>query len=544
MHAVDRLTFRGALDHAVTKFGDRPWMAFNGEEQTFAELSAAVDDIAAALIAMGVRPGDRVGLFMGNRLEWFPVQYAVATLGAVLVPLNTMYRRAELSHLVRQSGMTLLVWGSPVLGRGTTDLLAELVPELADGPPGGWTSAAFPRLRQLVGLGEADWPQGVLGWNDALAGGRTVDRATLRASAAAVAPSDVALMLFTSGTTGAPKGAMLTHGGLVGHIGTWARHLRLGPTDRTVMPSPLFWGFGCMVNALVPLHAGSMIVLEETFEARRFLDDLATYECTHLQGVPSQYELMLKHPDSARYDLSRLRLIQIGGSASATTLVARLLQRAPGAQFISAYGITEASGVNTYTDLGDDVADVVGTVGHAAADNEVVIREPGGTRTLGPGEVGEMCIRGAPVMTGYFDLPDETRRALQGGWLRTGDLAVMDDRGYITIVGRAVDAFKRGGMNVYPVEVESVLTGHDDVQIAAVVGVPHEELGEASLALVVAAPDHSADPEELRAHCRKELASYKVPDEVRVVDALPMTVSGKVQKYKLREGWRVDASTA
>jgi fatty-acyl-CoA synthase len=452
--------------------------------------------------------------------------------------MATVYRKAELTHLLSQSGMAVLVWGSPVLGRDTTGLLLELVPELADAEPGQWSSERFPHLRHVVGLGEADWPRGVLGWDDALAGGRPVAPAEVSGRAAAVTPDDVALMLFTSGTTGAPKGAMLTHRGLVGHIGTWARHLELEPSDRTVMPSALFWGFGCMVNALVPLHAGSMIVLEERFDARQFLEDLTAYRCTHLQGVPSQYELLLKHPDSERYDLSQLRLIQIGGSASAETLAHRLLQRAPSATFISAYGITEASGVNTYTDLDDPLSDVMRTVGHAAEDNEIVIREPGGTPTLNPGEVGEMCIRGDSVMSGYFALPEETRRALQDGWLRTGDLAVMDERGYFAIVGRAVDAFKRGGVNVYPAEVEGVLTGRDDVQIAAVIGLPHEDLGECGAAFVVPAAGHRPDAEELIAHCRRELASYKVPDVVRIVDALPMTVSGKVQKFKLRDDWR------
>jgi fatty-acyl-CoA synthase len=527
-------TVPALLGRAAETFPDDPWLAFEDTTVTFAELRERVDVLARAFVAAGVGPGDRVGLFLRNCVDWLAIQYAVTSIGAQLVPLNTMYRTRELGHVVRTSRMRLLLWGSSLVTGSTLPLLRDLAPHLWEG---GLPEADLPDLETVVSVGDADWPPAVLPWPAFLVGADSVPAAAARERAAAVHPDDTALVLFTSGTTGVPKGVMLGHSGVVGHIRQWAAHLGLEQSDRTVMPSPLFWTFGCVLNALVPLHTGSMVVLHESFDAGAMLRDIDGYGCTLLQGVPSQYELLLKHPDSEGYDLSRLRLVQIGGSASAETLAVRLLERAPRARFVSAYGITEASAVNTWTDLSDDLQDVVHTVGHAAPDNDVVVRSPGGDQELPSGEVGELCIRGPTVMTGYVDLPEETARVLRGGWLHTGDLAVMDERGYLTIVGRAVDAYKRGGANVYPAEIEGVLTEHTDVRVAAVIGVPDVELGHVGAAYIVARPGARVDAEQLRAHCRRALATYKVPAYIEVVSELPMTPSGKVQKFRLREHW-------
>jgi acyl-CoA synthetase (AMP-forming)/AMP-acid ligase II len=525
-------TLPALLDRAVEAFGDEPWLAFEDSTMTFGQLRERVDVLARAFLAAGIEPGDRVGLFLRNCADWLPIEYAVTSIGADLEPLNTMYRARELAHVVATSRMRLLVWGSSLVSGSTLPLLRELAPHLEKG---GLPAAKLPDLATVVGVGEADWPEAVLGWPAFRKGADAVPTGAVRQRAAAVRAEDTALVLFTSGTTGKPKGVMLAHGGVVGHLAQWAAHLGLGPTDRTVMPSPLFWTFGCVLNALVPLHTGSMIVLHEAFDAEAMLRDIDGYGCTLLQGVPTQYELLLKHPDSEHHDLSSLRLVQIGGSASAETLARRLLERAPSARFVSAYGITEASAVNTWTDLDDDLGDVVSTVGHAAPDNEIVVRAPGGDEDRPAGEVGELCIRGATVMTGYVDAPAETARVLRDGWLHTGDLAVMDARGYLSIVGRAVDAYKRGGANVYPAEIEGVLTEHPDVRVASVIGVPDAELGQVGAAYVVARPGASLDAAKLQAHCRQALATYKVPARIEVVAELPMTPSGKVQKFRLCE---------
>jgi fatty-acyl-CoA synthase len=530
------LTVKATLDDALGRFPGRPWLAFKGEVLTFSDLGRAVERLERALLGLGVGPGSRVALYLGNRPEWLELEYAALALGATELPVNTMLAPAELAFVLSHSGADVLVWGDRIAGRDTLGTLDELLPELAAAEPGGWRSERFPALRAVVGLGEASFPRGVVGFDELLAGTDAVDPAELAALEARVSPDDAALLLYTSGTTGTPKGALLRHRGVVGQVRTWARHLELVPDDRTVMPSPLFWTFGCALNALVPLLVGSMVVLEETFDAGRFLEDLTRYECTHLQGVPAQYELALKHPDTRRYDLSRLRLIQIGGSTSAEGLARRLLERAPRAALVSAYGLTEAVGVNTYTDLDDPIERVMRTVGHAAGGTEVALFDPETDRPTPVGEVGEICIRGDCVMAGYLDDEAATEQALRGGWLHTGDLAVADDRGYFSIVGRRVDAFKSGGMNVYPAEIEAALGEHPDVQLSAVIGVPHPERGAVGRAFVVPRAGAALDVEALRAFCRGRLAPYKVPAEFVVVGELPMTPTGKVQKFKLRSG--------
>lgn len=540
-HGAHPETIKGTLDTAVERYGAAPWMAHDGEVRSFTQLGEQVERIAGALLGLGVEPGDRVGLFLGNCFEWLQIEYAVAALGAWLVPLNTWFRERELEHILGQSAISTLIWGEDILGHDMRPLLATLVPELDDGRPGCWHSARFPALRAAVGVGAGPWPPGVRPWTDLLEAQPADARSALAQRARAVRAEDVAIVMYTSGTTGSPKGALLRHRSIVRHIGTWTEHLQLGASDRSIMASPLFWTFGCTINALVPLQAGSMVVLEDRFRAESFLEDIVRYGCTHLQGVPTQYEMALEHPDSARFDLSTLRLIQIGGSASAEGLARRLLQRAPDARMVSAYGLTEAIAVSTWTDLADPLEDVMRTVGHAADDLEIELRDPATSEPVAAGEVGEMWIRGE-VMAGYLDEPEATAAALVDGWLRTGDLAIADARGYLAIAGRETDAFKRGGMNVYPVEVEALLAEHPRVASAALIGVPDPQLGHVGVAFVVSTGEEPPPAEEIIAYCAGRVARYKVPAHVRIVAELPVTPSGKVQKFRLLEAWRQDAS--
>ncbi len=525
-------TIKNALDRAVARYGDALWMAFQGDKLSFARLGRDVERIARGLAALGVEHGGRAGLFLDNRPEWLEIEYAVTGLGASLVPINTMFRSRELTHIIGKSRLDTLIWAGSVLGHDALGTLSGLVPELSAGPPGCWRSERFPDLRRVIGIGPGDWPAGVTPWEDVLERAQALSVGQIRERFRRVSADDIALVMYTSGTTGAPKGAVHTHRGLNANTAAWTRHLGLRPDDRSVLASPLFWIFGCWVNALVPLHAGSAIILQTHYDPEQFLDDIVAYRCTHLQGVPSQYELALEHPRSGAYDLSRLRLVQIGGSASAGGLAGRLMERAPRAKMISAYGLTEAGPI-TYTELDDPIEDVMGSVGHVNDNTEAVICDGG--RELPCGEVGELCVRGASVMAGYLDDPEATAAALRDGWLRTGDLARMDDRGYITITGRASDAYKRGGMNVYPAEVEALLAEHPAVQMAAVIGVPDPRLGQAGTAFVVARPGATLDPGEVIAFCAARIAHYKVPARVQVVTGLPMTPSGKVQKFKLRD---------
>lgn len=494
-----------------------------------------VTTIAAGLEALGIAKGDRVGLFLGNTFEWLQIEYAVTALGAALVPLNTALRVRELDHIVRTSEMNLLVWGANVVGHDTLPLLQSLVPETNDARVGEWRSSNFPALRQVVGVGEGAWPVGVIPWSQIISSGGSARQKD--APVNVVTSDDVALIMFTSGTTGAPKGALLTHGAIVDHLAHWVAHIGLGSGDRSILASPLFWTFGCTMNAIVPLLAGSMIVLDDQFDPLRFLEHLVTYKCTHLQGVPTHYELALAHPHADDCDLGSVRIVQIGGSSGIDGLVQRICGRMPNADLVSSYGLTEAVIVSTWTDLGDPLEDVISTVGHAAPDNDIQLRDPETGGVVAPGEVGVLWIRGPNVTKGYLGNPEATATSIVDGWLNTGDLASADGRGYLSIMGRGVDAFKRGGANVYPAEIEVVLNERDDVAGAAVIGVPDPVQGEVGVAFVLRQPGFAPSERDLLDYCRTELASYKVPAFVEFVDTLPLTPTGKIQKFVLREEW-------
>ncbi len=536
--AAHASTIPAVLSQAGRRFAEEPWMAFKGELQTFADLTDNVATIAAGLETLGIAKGDRVGLFLGNMFEWLQIEYAVTALGAALVPLNTALRARELDHIVRTSGMNLLVWGAHVVGHETLPLLQSLVPEINDARVGEWQSSTFPALRQVIGVGECTWPEGVTPWARIIANGRSAQ--PLHIPDNLVTSDDVALIMFTSGTTGVPKGALLTHGAIVDHLGHWVSHIGLGPGDRSIMASPLFWTFGCTMNAVVPLLAGSMIVLDDQFDPLRFLEHLVQYRCTHLQGVPTHYELALAHPHAEACDLSSVRIVQIGGSSGIDGLVQHIRERMPNADLVSSYGLTEAVIASTWTDLGDPLEDVVSTVGHPAPDNDIELRDPERGHVVAPGEVGTLWIRGPNVTKGYLGNPEATATSIVDGWLNTGDLASADARGYLSIVGRGVDAFKRGGANVYPAEIEAVLNERDDVAMAAVIGVPHPIQGEVGAAFVLRQPGSEPSERDLLDYCRTQLASYKVPAFIEFVDSLPLTPTGKIQKFALRDQW-IDA---
>jgi fatty-acyl-CoA synthase len=530
-----RSTIPAVLSRAGDQFADEPWMAFKGEVRTFTDLMSNVATIAAGLEALGIAKGDRVGLFLGNAFEWLQIEYAVTALGAALVPLNTALRARELDHIVSKSEMNLLVWGGNVVGHDTRPLLQSLVPEIFDASVGEWHSSKFPALRQVIGVGEGEWPKGVIPWAEIIASGQSAGPENVPENI--VTSDDVALIMFTSGTTGVPKGAVLTHGAIVDHLAHWVSHIGLGRGDRSILVSPLFWTFGCTMNALVPLLAGSMIVLDDQFDPARFLEHLVTYKCTHLQGVPTHYELALADPNADTCDLSSVRIVQIGGSSGIDGLVQRICERMPNADLVSSYGLTEAVIASTWTDLGDPLEDVISTVGHAAPDNDIELRDPESGHVVPPGEVGVLWIRGPNVTKGYLGNPEATTTSIVDGWLNTGDLASADARGYLSIMGRGVDAFKRGGANVYPAEIEVVLNERDDVAGAAVIGVPHPIQGEVGVAFVLRQPGTDPSEQELLDYCRTQLASYKVPASVEFVDSLPLTPTGKIQKFVLREQW-------
>jgi fatty-acyl-CoA synthase len=530
-------TIPTVLDEAARRHGPAPWMAFAGQVQTFAEMHERVERIAAALLATGLSRDDGVAAFMGNRFEWLQTQFAVNTAGGRLIPLNTWFRTRELTHILASSRTRVLVWDSTILGRETLSLLLELVPEVGSAAPGRWRCNRFPDLELVIGIGDGPWPEGVLAWDAFLAAGERVTVADVGARAGEIAPEDTALVVYTSGTTGLPKGAMLTHSGIADHMRVWAQTLGMSGSDRSVLGSPLFWIFGCTLNAMVPILSGSMLILEERFDAGGFLTAFERYGATHLQGVPDQYELLLSHPDAGRRDLSTLRIVQLGGSKMSKTLPDRIRERAPDARMNASYGLTEGVGVNTWTDFDDPFELLSTSIGHAAPDVELSVRDPDSLEPVEPGQVGEIWLRGAHITKGYFGDPDATKAAFVDGFFRTGDLAVQDGRGYLSITGRQSHTYKRGGMNVYPAETELMILEHPAVADVALIGVPDERLGEVGAAFVVLESGAEPTEDELLAWCEGRLARYKLPAYIRFLDELPRTVTGKVQKFELERRW-------
>lgn len=537
-------TIPGILDEAARRYGDRDWLRFADVTQSFAELRNHSEAVSAALIAAGIGHDDGVASFMGNRFEWLHTQFGILGAGAWMVPLNTWCRTLELTHVLDVSRCRALVWEAEVLGQDMRPLLQSLIPEVAQGPPGRWRSARFPELELVIGIGDGPWPSGVTPWGDFVGRGETITGTERRRRREEIAPQQTCLVIFTSGTTGAPKGAILAHTGVVDHMREWTRHIGLRPDDRSIMASPLFWIFGCTMNAIVPLLAGSAVVLQERFQAERFVSDIESHACTHLQGVPAQYEMAIEHAVAQRRDLSSLHVVQIGGAKTVVTLAERIQELAPEARMLAAYGLTEAVGVNTWTEF-DDSFDLLGTsIGHAAPDNEASVRHRSTFEEVPAGEVGELWLRGAHVMKGYLNAPEADREALVDGWLRTGDLVTADERGYFQLAGRSSDAYKRGGMNVYPAEAELLLATHPAVDQVALIGVPDARLGEVGAAYVVLAPGAHCSAEELLAWAQARIARYKVPAHVRFVCELPFTASGKVRKFTLREAWAAETHGA
>jgi HIP---CoA ligase len=522
MSAAEPLrTIPAVAQAAAERWPDELWLDADGEQITFGELSERVHAIARALHAQGVGPGSRVGLYMGNRALWLETQYALAALGAWLIPLNTMLTAPELANLVAHSRMDTVIWVDAVLDRDTTGRLREVL------DLGG-------RFERMIGVGDADWPAETVTWEEVMAAGRDADDAAVDAITDGIEPDDVGMVIYTSGTTGAPKGVLQTHRALTASMERYARHLGLRPGDRSIFAAPLFWIHGCWHQALVPLFAGSGLVLEQRFDAEAVLQRITSAKVTHLQGVPPHYELLLGHPNSADYDLSGLRVIQVGGTTFSETLPARLRERAPDAVMLAAYGLSEA-GCVAYTPLGASLEDIATTIGTVHEGGESRVVDPADDSiVLGPGETGELLLRADCVTIGYLDNPEQTDRALAGGWLHTGDLARQDERGYITIVGRNQDAYKRAGATVYTADAEAVLNEHPSVDLATVVGTPDEALGQVGVAFVVRCDDDLTE-DALLAYTSGRLARYKIPAEVRFVSELPMTPSGKIQKHVLKQ---------
>ncbi len=527
-------TIPAVLARTVAARGDAEAVVFRGPgvRWTWTEFAAAVDRLATGLLDLGIRPGDRVGIWAPNRPEWLLTQFATARIGAILVNVNPAYRRSELDYALKIVGMRAIIAADRFKSSDYLGMLAGLLPELATAAPGALQSERLPDLHMVVAMGP-DTPAGMIAF-DALAA-TPADPVRLDAVTATLTPNDPINIQFTSGTTGSPKGATLTHRNIVNNGQFVTDRIRFTAADRLCIPVPLYHCFGMVMGVLGCVTKGAtMIFPGEGFEPKTTLAAAAQEKCTGLYGVPTMFSAMLAADDFASHDLSHLRTGIMAGAVCPIEVMKRVRADMHMADVTIAYGMTETSPVS-FQSFGDDpVEKRVSTVGRIHPHLEVKLVDATGA-TVRPGEIGELCTRGYSVMRGYWGAPEKTKEAIDAeGWMHTGDLATLDEDGFCTIVGRVKDMLIRGGENVYPREIEDFLYRHPKVREVQVVGVPDALYGEEICACIVPVDD-SLTAEEIRDFCRGEIAHYKVPRYVEIMAEFPMTVTGKIQKFILRE---------
>ena len=528
----------GAYLHAIAaRFGASEALVVPHQDVrwTYQDFNQRVTWLAAGLLRLGLRPGERIGIWSQNRAEWVLTQFATARAGLIMVNINPAYRRSELEYVLEKVQCSALILAPSFKSSDYLAILQDVVPELHQATPGALQSARLPHLRHVIRLG-ADHSPGMLNFDALSAPPSADDLARLAAVEAALQFDDAVNIQFTSGTTGAPKGATLTHHNILNNGFFIGEAMRLNETDRLCIPVPLYHCFGMVLGNLACVtHGAAMVYPGESFEPKAVLDTVQAERCTALHGVPTMFIAMLDHPDFSRYDLSSLRTGIMAGSPCPAEVMNRVIGTMHMNEITIAYGMTETSPVSFQSSVDDPVALRVSTIGRVHPHIEVKIVDGNG-RIVPRGQKGELLTRGYSVMLGYWGDEDRTREAIDPArWMHTGDLAVIDEQGFASIVGRAKDMVIRGGENIYPREVEEFLYRHPKVLDVQCVGVPDPKYGEELCAAIVLRPGMQADADEIRAFCSGQIAHYKVPRYVVFVDSFPMTVTGKVQKYLLRE---------
>jgi fatty-acyl-CoA synthase len=496
----------------------------SGRRWTYRKLDADVDAVALGLASAGIEAGDRVGIWAPNCAEWVLLQYATARIGAVLVNINPAYRSHELGYVLRQSGVRLLVSAESF----RTSNYRAMVGEVRSG---------VRELERVIYLGTADWDDMVAAGALAARAGAAGRDGDLARRAAALSFDDPINIQYTSGTTGFPKGATLSHHNILNNGFFIGEGCRYTPDDRVCIPVPFYHCFGMVLgNLACTTHGACIVIPAPGFEAAATLRAVQQERCTSLYGVPTMFIAELGLPDFASYDLSTLRTGIMAGSPCPVEVMKRVVSEMHMSEVTICYGMTETSPVSAQTTADDDMERRVSTVGRVHPYVEVKIIDPETGLVLPRGVPGEMCTRGYSVMLGYWNEPEKTAEAIDTArWMHTGDLAEMDDAGYLNIVGRIKDMVIRGGENIYPREVEEFLYGHPVIEDVQVIGVPDEKYGEELCAWVKLRPGGELTSDEVRAYCTGKIAHYKVPRYVRFTSEFPMTVTGKVQKFKMRE---------
>lgn len=535
---VDGLSIGQVLDETVSRHGERDAVVFpmRGLRWSWNELAEQVDAAARGLIALGIEHGAHVAVWATNVPQWIVLQFASARIGAVLVTVNPAYRPFELKYVLRQSDAAALLLVDAFKTSDYFAMLHEVCPELAGSTPGEFDVEEFPRLRWVVAL-QGEPPLGAISWNELLERGTSVDAAAREMRLRATRAEDVINIQYTSGTTGFPKAAMLTHRNLLLNAYYVGACQQLSEADRMCIPVPFYHCFGCVMGTLcAAVYGAAMIIPADHFDPVATLDAIEREGATVLYGVPTMFIAQLQDPSFARRRLSSLRTGIMAGSPCPIEVMRQVIEQMGADQITIAYGQTEASPVITQTRTDDPVELRVQTVGRPLPGVEVKIVDPQSGETLADGVQGELCTRGHVVMRGYYSNSEATSQAIDAeGWLHTGDLALRQSNGYYRITGRIKDMVIRGGENIYPREIEEFLFQVEGVEQAAVVGIPDSKYGEELCAWIKLKPGATLTADSIRETCRRSLAHYKVPRYVQFVTEFPQTVTGKIQKFRIRE---------
>ncbi len=512
-------TIPGVLARAAQRFGDREALVDERARLTYTDLAAAVSRAARALIASGIDPGDRVSIWAPNTTEWAIAALGVHTAGAVLVPLNTRFKAAEAAYILDRADVRILFTVTDFLATDYVELLAGV-----DRPPS---------LREIVVLRGAP-AAGTVTWAELDARAEQASTADVEARGKALQGDDLSDVLFTSGTTGKPKGAMLTHSAGIRAYAAWADVVGLREGDRYLIVNPFFHAFGLKAGILASIITGATMVPHAVFDVDTVMQRVAEERISMLPGPPTVYQSILDHPRVGEFDMSSLRLSVTGAAPVPVEMINRMRAELGFETIVTGYGLTECTGIATMCRHDDDPVIISTTCGRAIPGIEVQVVDDKG-EPVAPGVPGEVVVRGYNVMRGYIHDTEATAEAIDAaGWLHTGDIGVMDEQENLRITDRMKDMFIVGGFNAYPAEIEGMMLEHQGISQVAVVGVPDERMGEVGLAYVVPRPGAEIDEAELIAWCRERMANYKAPRRVEIVDALPLNASGKVLKIELR----------
>jgi fatty-acyl-CoA synthase len=532
------LTIGEMFDQIVAQYPNHEGLIVRhqGLRYTYRQLQEEVDRCACGLMALGLQKGERLGIWSPNRAEWTIVQFATSKIGAILVNINPSYRVHELEYALQQSGCAMLVIAPQFRTSNYTEMLYTLAPELRHSQPSQLQADKFPDLRVVIRLGDEP-VSGMYTWSDVLSMAAQVSPSALAERQRQQQFDDPINIQYTSGTTGYPKGATLSHHGILNNAYSVAHLMRFTHNDRLVIPVPLYHCFGMVMGNLGCMtHGATMIYTSEGFEAKAVLEAVQEERATALYGVPTMFIAELEHPDFATYDLSSLRTGIMAGSPCPVEVMKKVNTLMHMHEVEICYGMTEVSPVSTQTRADAPFDKRVSTVGQVHPHLEVKIIDPATGQVVPVGTPGELCSRGYSIMLGYWNNQEATHQAIDAArWMHSGDLAVMDEEGYINIVGRIKDMIIRGGENVYPREIEEFLYTHPKISDVQVIGVPDARYGEEIMAWVRLREGETASSEELREYCRDKIAHYKIPRYVKFVEAFPTTVTGKVQKFVMRE---------